>query len=108
MKQSALKLLARAGAFAPFRAANRGRVLILTYHRFSRGRDPLATLEELGLHRFVDLHIEAPALSLAELRRLRRAPQIPEGALHARPALARRRALRRGDGASRARRVRDD
>ena len=43
MKQSALKLLARAGAFAPFRAANRGRVLILTYHRFSRGRDPLAT-----------------------------------------------------------------
>ena len=45
MKQSALKLLARAGAFAPFRAANRGRVLILTYHRFSLGRDPLATPE---------------------------------------------------------------
>jgi peptidoglycan/xylan/chitin deacetylase (PgdA/CDA1 family) len=45
MKQSALKLLARAGAFAPFRAANRGRVLILTYHRFSRGADPLATPE---------------------------------------------------------------
>lgn len=45
MKQSALKLLARAGAFAPFRAANRGRVLILTYHRFSRVRDPLATPE---------------------------------------------------------------
>lgn len=43
MKQSALKLLARAGAFAPFRAANRGRALILTYHRFSRGEDPLAT-----------------------------------------------------------------
>jgi peptidoglycan/xylan/chitin deacetylase (PgdA/CDA1 family) len=43
MKQSALKLLTRAGAFAPFRAANRGRVLILTYHRFSRGRDLLAT-----------------------------------------------------------------
>jgi peptidoglycan/xylan/chitin deacetylase (PgdA/CDA1 family) len=45
MKQSALKLLARAGAFAPFRAANRGRVLILTYHRFSRGRDAFATPE---------------------------------------------------------------
>lgn len=45
MKQSALKLLARAGAFAPFRAANRGRVLILTYHRFGRGGDPLATPE---------------------------------------------------------------
>lgn len=46
MKQSALKFLARAGAFAPFRAANRGRVLVLTYHRFSRGRDPLATPAE--------------------------------------------------------------
>ena len=45
MKQSALKLLTRAGAFAPFRAANRGRVLILTYHRFSRGGDALATPE---------------------------------------------------------------
>jgi peptidoglycan/xylan/chitin deacetylase (PgdA/CDA1 family) len=45
MKQSALKLLTRAGAFAPFRAANRGRVLILTYHRFSRGADALATPE---------------------------------------------------------------
>ena len=43
MKEAALTLLARAGAFAPFRAANRGRVLILTYHRFSRGPDPLAT-----------------------------------------------------------------
>lgn len=43
MKRAALKLLTSAGAFAPFRAANRGRVLILTYHRFSRGEDPLAT-----------------------------------------------------------------
>ena len=43
MKQAALTFLARAGAFAPFRAANRGRVLILTYHRFSREADPLAT-----------------------------------------------------------------
>ena len=43
MKRAALKLLTAAGAFAPFRAANRGRVLILTYHRFSRGPDPLAT-----------------------------------------------------------------
>lgn len=45
MKQSALKLLARAGAFAPFRAANRGRVLVLTYHRFGRGAGALATPE---------------------------------------------------------------
>lgn len=44
MKQAALKLLARAGAFAPFRAANRGRVLVVMYHRFGRGdEDPHAT-----------------------------------------------------------------
>jgi len=51
MKQAALKLLARAGAFAAVRAANRGRVLILTNHRFSRGGDPLATTEaEIDAH----------------------------------------------------------
>ncbi|HEV3467918.1 MAG TPA: polysaccharide deacetylase family protein [Pyrinomonadaceae bacterium] len=43
MKQAALKLLTAAGAFAPFRAANRGKVLIVTYHRFSRGDDSHAT-----------------------------------------------------------------
>lgn len=43
MKQAALKILSAAGAFAPFRAANRGRVLLLTYHRFSRGREGNAT-----------------------------------------------------------------
>ena len=43
MKEAALKLLTAAGAFAPFRLANRGRVLILTYHRFSREPDALTT-----------------------------------------------------------------
>jgi peptidoglycan/xylan/chitin deacetylase (PgdA/CDA1 family) len=43
MKQAALKLLTKAGAFAPFRAANRGRVLVLTYHRFSDEADAHAT-----------------------------------------------------------------
>jgi peptidoglycan/xylan/chitin deacetylase (PgdA/CDA1 family) len=42
MKQAALTLLTKAGAFAPFRAANRGRVLLLTYHRFAREADPHA------------------------------------------------------------------
>lgn len=65
MKQSALKLLARAGAFAPFRAANRGRVLILTYHRFSRGRDPLATpAEDFEAHlRYLKEHYTPVPLS---------------------------------------------
>jgi peptidoglycan/xylan/chitin deacetylase (PgdA/CDA1 family) len=65
MKQSALKLLARAGAFAPFRAANRGRVLILTYHRFGRGRDPLATPEaDFDAHlRYLKAHYTLVPLS---------------------------------------------
>ncbi|MBV8857709.1 MAG: polysaccharide deacetylase family protein [Acidobacteria bacterium] len=65
MKHSALKLLARAGAFAPFRAANRGRVLILTYHRFSRARDPLATpAEDFDAHlRYLKEHYTLVPLS---------------------------------------------
>lgn len=35
MKRALLKTIYRAGGFAPFRWANRGRALILTYHRFS-------------------------------------------------------------------------
>lgn len=51
MKQAALKILSAAGAFAPFRAANRGKVLLLTYHRFSRERDGLATpAADFGAH----------------------------------------------------------
>lgn len=35
MKHTVLKLMTTTGVFAPFRLANRGRALILTYHRFS-------------------------------------------------------------------------
>ena len=37
MKRALINIMHRAGAFAPFRMANRGKALILTYHRFSRG-----------------------------------------------------------------------
>lgn len=39
MKRAMLKFLCAAGAFAPFRIANRGKALILTYHRFSHKGD---------------------------------------------------------------------
>jgi peptidoglycan/xylan/chitin deacetylase (PgdA/CDA1 family) len=43
MKQAVLNLLRVTGAFAPFRLANRRRLLILTYHRFCATDDGLNT-----------------------------------------------------------------
>jgi peptidoglycan/xylan/chitin deacetylase (PgdA/CDA1 family) len=39
MKGTLINLMRATGAFAPFRMANRGKALILTYHRFSRTGD---------------------------------------------------------------------
>jgi peptidoglycan/xylan/chitin deacetylase (PgdA/CDA1 family) len=39
-KQTVLNLMRVAGAFAPFRLANRAKILILTYHRFSQEEEP--------------------------------------------------------------------
>jgi peptidoglycan/xylan/chitin deacetylase (PgdA/CDA1 family) len=39
MKKALLKTMYNLGAFAPFRLANREKVLILTYHRFSREKN---------------------------------------------------------------------
>jgi peptidoglycan/xylan/chitin deacetylase (PgdA/CDA1 family) len=43
MKHAILNLMNDAGVFAPFRLANRGKALIVTYHRFRKNDDPLAT-----------------------------------------------------------------
>ena len=43
MKGALINMMRVAGAFAPFRIANRGKALILTYHRFSRTGDPETT-----------------------------------------------------------------
>lgn len=40
LKQTVLNLMRVTGAFAPFRLANRAKVLILTYHRFSEHEEP--------------------------------------------------------------------
>ncbi len=42
MKQTILKTIYNLGAFAPFRWANREKILILTYHRFSFESNPFA------------------------------------------------------------------
>jgi hypothetical protein len=43
MKGALINMMRVAGAFAPFRIANRGKALILTYHRFSHTGDPEST-----------------------------------------------------------------
>src|SRR5947207_1608092 len=43
MKRTVLNLMVAAGAFAPFRMANRSKALILMYHRFSRSDDGVST-----------------------------------------------------------------
>ena len=43
MKRAALNLMVAAGAFAPFRIANRSKALILMYHRFSETDDSVST-----------------------------------------------------------------
>ena len=43
MKHSVTRLMNSAGLFAPFRAASRGKALILMYHRFSETDDAVST-----------------------------------------------------------------
>jgi peptidoglycan/xylan/chitin deacetylase (PgdA/CDA1 family) len=43
MKQAILNLMSSAGAFGPFREANRAKALILMYHRFSHGDESSST-----------------------------------------------------------------
>ena len=43
MKKAVLELMRRTGAFTPFRLANRGKAIVLMYHRFSNQEDGSAT-----------------------------------------------------------------
>jgi peptidoglycan/xylan/chitin deacetylase (PgdA/CDA1 family) len=53
LKQTVLNLMRVSGAFAPFRLANRAKVLILTYHRFS----PIEEPDKTSAQAFAD-HLE--------------------------------------------------
>jgi hypothetical protein len=43
MKHTVVSLMHSAGAFAPFRIANRCKSLLVMYHRFSEAEDGVAT-----------------------------------------------------------------
>jgi peptidoglycan/xylan/chitin deacetylase (PgdA/CDA1 family) len=80
MKEAALKLMRLTGAFATLRMLNRGRALILTYHRFSRLGDELSTgaaaFDEQLAYLAANYRV-APLSQLAE--RLRGAGEMPRG-----------------------------
>ncbi|HWQ34824.1 MAG TPA: polysaccharide deacetylase family protein [Blastocatellia bacterium] len=66
-KQSVLSLLMSSGAFSLFRFANRGRALILNYHRFSAGDEPEATSVRVFAEHLEYLKTHYRILPLAEL-----------------------------------------
>lgn len=81
MKKQLLKTIFKFGGFTPFHWANRGKLLILTYHRFSRGQDASKVsaadfeshLQYLSLHNTV--------LPLAEaVERLKNGTSLPPNA----------------------------
>lgn len=66
MKRAILKFLCATGAFAPFRIANRGKALILTYHRFSHNGDgQTVSAREFEEHvQYLTTHYRLAPLSL--------------------------------------------
>ncbi len=66
MKKTLLKTFYHLGAFAPFHRTTRGKILILTYHRFSRAANPSKTsAAEFAAH-LAYLKKHNQVLSLAE------------------------------------------
>jgi len=80
MKKALLKFMRVSGAFATFRLANRGKVLILMYHRFSNQNDGEATSAHAFREQLTYLtsHYRiVPLSSIAEL--IKRGETIPPG-----------------------------
>ncbi len=70
LKKKILRTICNLGGFVPFHWANRGNALILTYHRFSKGKHPLKISgEEFGHHlAYLKKHNDVLPLSyLAEM-----------------------------------------
>lgn len=83
MKQAILNAMLRAGAFAPFRLANRGRALVLMYHRFAARDDEAAGKTAAGafaaqLDYLAARYIVVPLSVIAECARGGR--RLPRGA----------------------------
>ena len=69
MKKAVLNLMNHAGAFAPFRMANRNKALIVTYHRFSENETSVATSARLLAQQLEYLTSHYRILPLSELAR---------------------------------------
>jgi len=69
MKKAFLNLMNHAGAFAPFRMANRNKALIVTYHRFSETGNSLTTSARLLAQQLEYLTTHYRILPLSELAR---------------------------------------
>src|SRR5262245_43814041 len=67
MKQAALNLMRVAGAFSMLRLINRGRALILTYHRFSEQEDGVNTSASAFAEQLDFLAAHYRVVPLAEL-----------------------------------------
>lgn len=79
MKEAALRLLVSAGAFAPLRLANRGKALVLMYHRFGAGDAALPAEEFARQLEYLSAHYRL--LPLSELAaRMARGEEPPPGA----------------------------
>jgi peptidoglycan/xylan/chitin deacetylase (PgdA/CDA1 family) len=67
MKKAVLNLMNHAGAFAPFRLANRNKALIVTYHRFSETDSSVTTSARLLAQQLDYLTAHYQILPLSEL-----------------------------------------
>jgi peptidoglycan/xylan/chitin deacetylase (PgdA/CDA1 family) len=70
MKKAVLNLMNHAGAFAPFRLANRNKALIVTYHRFSETDSSVMTSARLLAQQLEYLTAHYRIVPLSELARL--------------------------------------
>jgi peptidoglycan/xylan/chitin deacetylase (PgdA/CDA1 family) len=69
MKKAVLNLMNHAGAFAPFRLANRNKALIVTYHRFSETDNSVTTSARLLAQQLDYLTAHYRIVPLSELAR---------------------------------------
>ena len=80
MKQTLVSFMHGAGAFAPFRRANRHKPLILMYHRFSEKADGISTSARCFIEQLDYLSEHYKIISLSELaRHLTSGQPVPPG-----------------------------
>lgn len=80
MKRAVLNLMMATGAFASFRRANRGKALILMYHRFSQSDDGFSTSARVFSEHLEYLKRHYSLVPLSQLaRHIRGGERLPSG-----------------------------